>query len=98
MSATAHSRRNAVGCSLIATEHVRRRRSAYVRRAAGNTPSLPPGCNAEQQKLQLHQRVAFDETRLLDAIPADPDAHQYILIDKATTRARRSLECPGRDD
>ncbi len=45
--------------------------------------------------LAFKERAAFDEKQLLAAIPAGPDAHQYVLVDKVTTQGRLLLERPG---
>ncbi len=45
--------------------------------------------------LAFKERAAFDEKQLLAAIPAGPDAHQFILVDKVTTQGRLLLERPG---
>jgi hypothetical protein len=39
--------------------------------------------------LAFKERAAFTDRLLLAALPAGPDAHQYVLVDK-TTRARAS--------
>jgi len=41
------------------------------------------------------ERAAFTEGLLLAALPAGPDAHQYILVDKTTRRGRLLLDRPG---
>jgi hypothetical protein len=45
--------------------------------------------------LAFKERAAFDETVLLAAIPAGPNAHQYLLIDKSKGTARLILDRPG---
>ena len=40
------------------------------------------------------ERAAFTDDLLLAAIPAGPDAHQYLLLDKATGNGRLLLEPP----
>jgi hypothetical protein len=45
--------------------------------------------------LAFKERAAFDERHLLAAIPAGPDAHQYILVDKSKGQGRLLLERPG---
>jgi len=48
--------------------------------------------------LAFKERAAFDETQLLAAIPAGPDAHQYILVDKTTSQGRLLLQRPGPEE
>jgi hypothetical protein len=48
--------------------------------------------------LAFKERAAFDETQLIAAIPAGPNAHQYILVDKVTGLGRLLLERPGSDN
>jgi arylsulfatase A-like enzyme len=45
----------------------------------------------------LKERAAFTDNLLLAALPAGPDAHQYLLVDKATGTARLLLNRPGPD-
>ena len=45
--------------------------------------------------LAFKERAAFDETQLLAAIPAAPNAHQYVLVNKATREGRLLLARPG---
>ena len=40
------------------------------------------------------ERAAFTDDLLLAAIPAGPDAHQYLLLDRATGNGRLLLEPP----
>jgi arylsulfatase A-like enzyme len=47
--------------------------------------------------MAFKERAAFDETLLLAAIPAGPDAHQYLLVNRKTREARLLLERPGAD-
>ena len=44
--------------------------------------------------LAFKERAAFDETQLLAAIPAGPNAHQYVLVNKATREGRLLLARP----
>ena len=45
----------------------------------------------------LKERAAFTDDLLLAALTAGPDAHQYVLVDKATRTARLLLDRPGPD-
>ena len=45
--------------------------------------------------LAYKERAAFTEKLLLAALPAGPDAHQYVLVDKVTGQARLLLDRPG---
>jgi hypothetical protein len=47
--------------------------------------------------LAFKERAAFDETQLIGAIPAGPDGHQYLLVDKATGQGKLILGRPGPD-
>ena len=42
--------------------------------------------------LAYKERAAFTDELLLAAIPAGPDAHQYLLLDRATGNGRLLLE------
>jgi hypothetical protein len=48
--------------------------------------------------LAFKERAAFDERFLLAAIPAGPDAHQYILVDKLQRRGRLLLGQPSDEE
>ena len=41
--------------------------------------------------LAFKERAAFTDRLLLAALPAGPDAHQYLLVDKVTRQARMLL-------
>ena len=45
----------------------------------------------------MKERAAFTDDLLLAALPAGPEAHQYVLVDKAARTARLLLERPGAD-
>jgi len=45
--------------------------------------------------LAFKERAAFDENLLLAAIPAGPDSHQYVLLNRATREGRLLLGRPG---
>ena len=47
--------------------------------------------------LAFKERAAFTDRLLLAALPAGPDAHQYVLVDKVTRQARMLLDRPGPD-
>lgn len=48
--------------------------------------------------LAFKERAAFDERQLLAAIPAGPNAHQYIYVDKFRRQGRLLLGRPGDDE
>jgi len=50
--------------------------------------------NLRPLALAYKERAAFTDTLLLAAIPAGPDAHQYLLLDRATGNGRLLLEAP----
>jgi arylsulfatase A-like enzyme len=47
--------------------------------------------------LAFKERAAFTDRLHLAALPAGPEAHQYVLVDKTTRQARLLLERPGSD-
>ena len=47
--------------------------------------------------LAYKERAAFTDRLLLAALPAGPEAHQYLLVDKVTRQARLLLDRPGPD-
>ena len=47
--------------------------------------------------LAFKERAAFTDRLLLAALPAGPEAHEYVLVDKPTRRARLLLDRPGPD-
>ncbi|MFO1394856.1 MAG: sulfatase-like hydrolase/transferase [Steroidobacteraceae bacterium] len=48
--------------------------------------------------IAFKERAAFTADHLLAAIPAGPDAHQYLFFDVRTGNGRLLLERPGADD
>jgi hypothetical protein len=47
--------------------------------------------------LAFKERAAFTDRLLLAALPAGPDAHQYLLVDKTARQGRLLLSRPGPD-
>ena len=47
--------------------------------------------------LAFKERAAFTDTLHLAALPAGPDAHQYLLLDRSTRNGRLLLEPPAPD-
>jgi hypothetical protein len=47
--------------------------------------------------LAYKERAAFTDNLLLAALPAGPEAHQYVLVDKLTRQGRLLLGRPESD-
>ena len=73
------------------------RQNAMFFRVDYETGRLEINKQYEPLALAFKERAAFSKEMLLAALPAGPDAHQYLLFNLADGRGRLLLEPPGPD-
>jgi len=71
------------------------RKNSMFFRVDQSTGRLEISEPVEPLAVAFKERAAFSKDELLAALPAGPDAHQYLLFDLATGNGRLLLERPG---